>query len=395
MNPIREKALNATIMASFSLVIAGLLYTQLIRHPYYSALSKNNSIRIIPIDAARGVIFDRNGVPLVTSRISFNVVVIYQEVRLKERLIQLLTDALGVSREKAARALAQAAEKPYAPVAIFEDIDKEKAFYLEEASFDVDGLIIETRSRRHYRFNDVGSHIFGYLGEVSERELEALRDYGYRPKDLVGRAGLEKYYDRYLRGANGGMQIQVDNKGRERKVLGLKEPSSGEDIYLTIDIRLQEACDKLLGSHVGAIVAMDGRDGSILALASHPSFDPNIFVQAASSPERMRLINDTTGRPLSNRAISGLYPPGSVFKVVTASAGLESKRISPNTRFFCPGYYTLVPARFDCWKEGGHCSQEITGGLMNSCNVFFYSTGRAAGPDNIENCAKAAFGFGR
>ena len=145
MNPIREKILTVTIGTSFILVIAGLLYTQLIRHPYYSALSKNNSIRIIPIDAARGVIFDRNGVPLVTSRLSFNVVVIYQEVRLKERLIQLLTDALGVSREKAARALAQAAERPYAPVTIFEDIDKEKAFYLEEASFDVDGLIIETR----------------------------------------------------------------------------------------------------------------------------------------------------------------------------------------------------------------------------------------------------------
>lgn len=389
-----EKRLETAASVAFVFLMAGLLYTQILRYNFYSRLSKNNVIRIIPIDGPRGTIFDRRGIPLVSNRLSFDVAVVYQELKRQEEFIRLLNDALGIPREKIIESLVKASVKPYAPVTILEDIQKDKAIYLEEASTEMGGVLIETRSRRHYIYEDTASHLFGYLTEITEDELEALEDYGYRAKDLIGRAGVEKYYDKYLTGIDGGMQIQVDNKGRQRKVLGLKEPSSGKDIYLTVDISIQALCDKLLGEKQGAIIVMDPRSGEILALSSHPAFDPNVFVKAGASHERLRLIKDKKGRPLSNRAISGLYAPGSVFKIVVASGALNAKKISPATHYFCNGSYALGNAKFDCWKEEGHGMQDVTDGLMNSCNVFFYNTGRAMGVDNIEASAKS-FGFGR
>ena len=169
---MRERILGAAISAFFALLVASLAYTQIVRYNYYSRLSKNNAIRIVPIDAPRGVIFDRNGVPLVTSRLSFDVAVVYQELRERERLIRLLTDTLGLSRERVVRSLSKARIKPYTPVTNFEDINIDKAFSLEEASFDVDGLVIETSDRRHYRFNETASQIFGYFDELSTERFE-------------------------------------------------------------------------------------------------------------------------------------------------------------------------------------------------------------------------------
>ena len=391
---MREKLLPIIICVFFILLLVSLFYTQIIKFNYYSRLSKNNSIRIIPIDGPRGNILDRSGVPLVTNRMSFDLCIVYQELRDRTRLARILRDVLGMSGKQITDALEKARERPYAPVAVAEDIEKNKAIMIEEASFDIDGLVMETRSKRDYLYKELGSHMLGYLSEITEQELESLEEYGYRMKDLVGRGGLEKYYDRYLKGVDGGTQIEVDNRGRQTRVLGLKEPSSGKDLYLTIDIGIQLACEKLLGNNKGAVVVIDPNTGEVLALASHPSFDPNIFVKPNTSTERMRLLNDKVGRPMTNRALSGLYPPGSVFKVVVASAALETKKITLYTRFFCPGSYRLGRAKFDCWKDGGHGSQNIILGIMNSCDVFFYNTGRTIGVDSIEAFAKL-FGFGK
>ncbi|MBN1526730.1 MAG: penicillin-binding protein 2, partial [Candidatus Omnitrophica bacterium] len=391
---MRDRILTAAIYGLFALIMLGLFYTQVLRYFHYSRLSKNNVIRIIPIDGPRGVIYDRNGVALVTNRLSFDVAVVCQELRDAKELSELLTRALGVSGQDIARALDRASLRPYAPVTIVEDIDKEKALMLDEASFDVGGLVIETRSRRSYPYGETGSHLFGYLSEVTEQELERLRDYGYRMRDLIGRAGLEKHYNRYLAGVDGGVQIQVDNRGRQAKVLGLKEPENGKDLYLTVDLDLQLACDKILKGRKGAAIVLDPRTGEVLALASRPAFDPNIFVRPGTSGERTRLLRDRRAHPLIDRATSGLYAPGSVFKVVTASAALETRKINAQTTFNCTGSYRLGKARFNCWKESGHGPQDITAGLMNSCNVFFYNAGRLAGVDALEAYAKL-FGFGK
>jgi penicillin-binding protein 2 len=391
---MRTDMISRTMTALFLLISIGLFYTQIIRYGYYSRLAKNNSIRIIPIDGPRGNMFDRNGVPLVTSRLSFDVSVVYQEVRSIGRLRSVLGEVLGMSGESIMASLDKASRKPYAPVTMLEDADQVKAILLEEASLGANGIIVETRSKRSYLYGSGASHVFGYLGEISSEELEDLKDYGYQKRDLVGKDGLEKYYDRYLKGVDGGIQVEVDSLGRQRRVLAMLEPSSGKDLYLTIDIALQLACDRLLGDRRGAVIAMDPITGEVLALASHPAYDPNIFLRQETSDARLRLLSDRSGRPLSNRAISGTYQPGSVFKIVTASAALETKKITPKTTFTCNGSYVLGKARFNCWKEAGHGPQNIIRGLMNSCNVFFYNAGRLAGPDRLEAFAKL-YGFGR
>lgn len=391
---MRDRLIGTVIAILFILLIAGLIYVQILRFAYYSELSKNNSIRIIPIDGPRGNMIDRNGVILVNSRLSFDAAIIYREIRNTSRIARILKEVLGMSGEDIIRAFEKSRQRPYAPVVICEDVDKDRALILEEMAGDTDGLVVETRPRRNYIYKDSGSHLFGYLSEVSEDELSALSGYGYRIKDLVGRDGLEKYYERYLKGVDGGTQVEVDSRGRQTKILGLKEPSPGRDLRLTIDVNLQLACDKLLGQNNGAVIVMNPKDGEILALASHPAFDPNIFIRPQDSAERVRLIKDKTGRPMSNRAISGLYPPGSIFKIVVAAAALETKKIDPDTHFFCGGSYKLGNAKFDCWKEEGHGSQILKQGIMNSCNVFFYNVGRLTGVDSIELFAKL-FGFGR
>lgn len=391
---MRDRFLIAAISVLFFLLAASLFYNQILLYGYYSKLSRNNSIRVLPLEGPRGNILDRTGRPLVTNRLSFDAAIMYQEIRDREKLVRLLRDVLGMTGEEIASAFEKAAKRAYTPVTIAEDIDKDEAVALEEASFDSNGLIIETRAKRDYLYKHLGSHLFGYLSEVTDNELETLRDYGYRMRDLIGRDGLEKYYESFLKGTDGGTQIEVDSRGRQKRTLGIKEPAAGQDLQLTIDLPLQLVCDKLLGDHKGAIVAMDPRNGDILALASHPTFDPNVFVSPGTSQERLSLLNDRAGRPMSNKAISGTYPPGSVFKIVTASAGLEQGKITRNTQFFCSGKYKIGNSSLNCWKEGGHGPQNVVEGLMNSCNVFFCNTGRALGVDRLEAYAKL-FGYGR
>ena len=391
---MREKSLAIPIRLLFITLALALVYTQVIKYAYYSRLSKDNAIRIIPIDGPRGGIFDRNGVALVSDRISFNVALVYQELKNREKLIRLLMNTLGIERRDIEDGIEKASGKPYAPVTIVDDIDKDKAFVLEEESFNVRGLVIQTRSMRDYPYKNIGAHLLGYLSEISEAELERMKEYGYRAKDLIGRDGVEKYYDNYLSGVDGGIQIQVDNRGRLVRTLGLKEPVKGKDLRLTIDVGLQSVCDKALEGKRGAIIAMDPNTGEVLALSSSPNFDPNVFVRPEGSPERVKLVRDKRMYPLLNRAISGMYQPGSIFKIVVAIAALDTGRISRQTRFNCPGYFTLGTSKFACWKEGGHNSQNVVDALMNSCNVFFYNTGRAVGVDNIEEYAKI-FGFSK
>lgn len=391
---MRDRLISLIVYSFFALLVMALFYTQIVRYFHYSRMSKNNSIRIIPIDGPRGNIYDRNGKKLVSNKLCFDVAVIYQEMRDPEWFASYLSNALAIPKERVDAGLLKASRRPFAPITIIEDIDKDKAVMLEEDSINIRGLLIETRSRRDYCLGKTGCHVFGYLSEITEEELEELGEYGYKRKDLVGRSGIEKFYNRELAGVAGGTQVQVDSRGRPVRVLGLKEPTSGKDMVLTIDADIQAVCDKSLEGKTGAIVVIDPKTGEVLALASHPSFDPNVFVRSNTGKERMNLIGDRKGRPLSDRAISGLYPPGSVFKMVTSSAALETKKISSSTTFVCNGSYRLGRGKFDCWKEGGHGPQNIIDALMNSCNVFFYSAGRAAGVDALEYYSKL-YGYGK
>jgi len=391
---MRNDALKICVIFLFVVLFISMAHIQLLKSDAYRKLAEKNILRVVPIEAPRGKIFDRKNRVLVSNRLSLDVALIYHEIiGSEEQCIDLLSAVLGVSKKEVVGRLEKSRKMPYVPVVIFEDVDKEKAIVLEQESFALKGIVIESKAERDYPFGSVGAHLIGYLGEVNRKEVERLKPYGYRLKDWVGRSGLEAYYNDYLMGKGGGLLTEVDNRGRQVQVLGLKEPSGGKDLYLTIDIAIQEQAEKLLEGVKGAIVVMNATNGEVLALASRPSFDPTVFIASDSSRSRVKLLHDTT-HPLINRAITGTYPPGSVFKVVVATAGLETKRISETDSFVCTGAYALGRSLFHCWRSEGHGSQNLLEGMKNSCNVYFYSIGRRLGVDRIEQYANR-FGFGR
>jgi penicillin-binding protein 2 len=368
---------------------------QVLRGPRYKRLSDENRIKLVPIKAPRGRIFDRNGKLLVDNSLSFNLAVIPQELGDKGKTFNKLAGLLNLPSEELEDTYRSNYAVPFAPVVIKRDLTREDAFYLEEMSSSYPGVTIQPSPRREYVYAEKIAHITGYLGNISSRELAKLKDYGYEMTDFVGKDGIEKYFDTYLRGTDGGMQIEVDNKGRRLRVLGVREPVPGKDLRLTVDMDLQEAVYGLIKEKKAAAVVMDSGTGQILAMVSAPSYDPNIFVTPGMDRERIFVLrNGDKKNRLTNRAIRGSYPPGSVFKVIVGAAALQTGKISKETSFECTGIYELGGSEFKCWKLSGHGMQNIREAIKNSCNVFFYNTGRRLGVDRLSAYA-SRFGLGK
>jgi penicillin-binding protein 2 len=390
---MKIKAISVALSLMFLVLAAGLFYTQIVRYAKYANLSRNNRVRLIPIEGQRGRIFDRNGMLLVSNRSSFDIVVIPQELEDSSRTLARLASIVGMSAQQVYKKVEKNFTAPFAPITIKADADKKTAIMVEDEAGRLPGVMVRVIPKREYKFNEEGSHIFGYLGEIGRDELERLKGYGYQIRDLVGKSGLEKTYDSYLKGEGGGMQLEVNNRGYFVKALGRKESSCGRDLYLTIDGRLQDFIEKLLDGKTAACAVMAPDTGEILALVSKPDFDPDIFISREKDAQRLAILKSPE-KPMLNRVTSGLYPPGSVFKPVVAIAALEKKKITSYTTFNCSGSYSLGKAVFNCWDEEGHGSETISEGLKNSCNVFFYQVGRQAGADDIYNYAlKLGFGI--
>lgn len=382
---------NIVILCSVILIFC-LWYMQCVQGSRYIELSEKNRIRLVPIVAPRGNIYDRKGNLLAKSRIAFDCTVIPQEFKPDEERLRELGAVLQIPFDSLEKKIKEKVIAPFIPVVVKKDIGKKIAITISERNIDFPGLFIHTYPARYYPNGNVGSHMLGYLGRISEGELSALRDYGYKVRDFVGRGGLELYYDDYLKGEDGGMQTEVDSRGRELRTLGIKESEQGRDITVTIDLELQRYIDLLLEEYKGAIIVMDSNSGEILGLASKPDFDPNIFVSSAR-PAPIKDLLRRKDYPLVNRAISGTYPAGSTFKIVTASAALELNKIDTKEQLDCNGSYTVGKRRFDCWKDSGHNPQTISEGIKNSCNVFFYQLGRRAGVEGLSDYT-LRYGFG-
>ncbi|MBL7155577.1 MAG: penicillin-binding protein 2 [Candidatus Omnitrophica bacterium] len=391
---MRNRIFTRVILFFFAVLTLGLFYTQVLQRDVYEKLSEKNRVRVLPLEAPRGKIYDRKGRLLVNNRISFDVEVIFQEIKDVEGVIDLLSDIAYVDRQVLSLRIEKARRRPFIPVKIIEDIEKHKAIQIEEIALEVPGVIVTTRPLRNYIYKNSLSRITGYLGKISEEELDKYRTYGYRMRDFVGKDGIERSYNDYLRGVDGGLQVEVDSRGRELCILAIKEPQSGRDLHLSIDIELQKFCDSLLAEKRGAIVAMDPQTGAILAITSHPDFDPNIFVKRNNSKNVTALLNNSTTYPMLNRAISGLYPPGSVFKIIIASAALNEGCFDNKRTLTCEGSIMVGNRRFRCWREKGHGVISINEGIKASCNVFFYQLGILVGPDGISRYA-FRFGFGK
>jgi len=391
MTEIRNRIFQTLIYLSFVALIIALFSFQILRYKHYHGLSLRNTIRNIPIEASRGGIYDRNGEPLAVDEISFDLVVIPQEIADIESTLKKLSKVTGMKYGVLQKNYRRDYHLPFVPARIARNLDAKKAFYIEEKLSSIPGALIISEPRRSYPNMNVGSHVVGYLGKIAKQEFENLKDYGYKIRDLVGKSGIEKYYDVYLKGERGGIQIEVDAASREVRRLGFKEPNRGKDLRLTIDLGLQRFVDMLFEDKIGTAIIMDAEEGKILALISSPNFDPSTFT-TGSNRQRLKLLNNDK-KPLLDRAISSSYAPGSIFKIVIASAGIATGALTQNTTFICKGSFKLGRRRFRCWKETGHGHQNIIEALSHSCNVFFYNLGRALGAEQIYRYT-LQFGFG-
>jgi len=394
---MRLNVLKRTILLFFLLLAAGLAYLQLIKGPEYSRLSQNNRIKLIRLTPARGSIYDRNKRLVAGTRLMFNLAILPQELKDLENTIATLSSLTGISEEKLLREYKKNFFAPFIPVAVARDIPKETAIALESKEDDIPGLVIQTEPLRDYRYGVSTAHLLGYLGSITEEELEKLEGYGVRIRDLVGRSGLEEKHDEHLRGLPGGMQVEVNNRGHKVRVLGSREAQEGKELHLTIDIKLQNLIHDLLVDKDGSSIVMNVETGEILAMVNNPGFDPNVFIAAVNQKQEAReevteLLRSREA-PLLNRAISGVYSPGSIFKIIVAAAALEKEKITPQTTFSCPGRFRIGNRDFFCWDLDGHGTENIYSALAHSCNVFFYRMGLSLGADEITSFARK-FGLG-
>jgi penicillin-binding protein 2 len=370
----------------------------------YKKLAERNHQRIIPLEPLRGIIFDRNGIPLVKNMPYFLAVlniggerngsgdINSKEIDEIARLLNISPDEIK-ERLKNRPSTVTFATKEFEPVVIKEGLTFEEVARIEARHTDFPNLSVTTTAIRRYLYGSVGAHLIGYIGRINEKQWESLRHEGVPPDAFIGQWGIEKIYDKELRGIFGKRIIEVDAFGNELKVLRDVPPVKGKDIRLTIDIELQKALEEAYGEKAGAFVAIKPDTGEILALGSLPSFDPNRFSRGAPPGYWRQLVEDSRA-PLLNRAFQSQYPPGSVFKIVTAIAGLEEGIIKPSTTFHCSGGIPFGNRFFRCWKKEGHGQVDLKRALVESCDVYFYEVGKRVGIDKIAKYAMA-LGIGK
>src|SRR3989338_3369721 len=342
---MRIRVIRVITIALFLMIVMDLFYMQAIQGRYFFNLSANNRIRVVPLDGWRGRIYDRNGNILADNRLSYDVMVTPQDVQKGEELFKFLSGVLGVEQHLIAQRYNQKKVAPFAPVPVAEDISQEKAILIEENKYRFPSLFVYESFKRFYPFGENGAHVLGYIGKINRAQKDRFKEYGYSLASVVGYSGVEEYYDSYLHGEEGGLQIEVNSRGQQVRLLGVREPQKGQNITLTIDSDVQQDALELLADRVGAVIVMDMDTGEILGMTSSPGFDPNIFLGNRDVSEINWIFTDPLA-PAINRAIAGLFPPGSVFKVIMATAGLETKKIAPGTSFVCPGFYQLRKAVF-------------------------------------------------
>jgi len=380
---VKAVRLSWVILAGFLILIVNLFRMQILQGDFYRVLSEKNRIRVVYLEGPRGNILDRNSQPLATSRLSFNLAVIPDEAKSKiKESCQAVGRILGEYPEVLERRFYKRKFGNFNTILLAEDIRRDQAVALEERLDSLPGFQIETRPQREYRLGEAAAHLAGFIGPMEEEEEERLAPYGYTQRDWIGRDGIEKVCESALRGSSGGLQIEVNSRGRLVRALGVKEPKEGKDVRLTVDARLQCYIQGLLRSQKGAVIVMELKEGGILSINSSPSFDSNLFASAKGRKGVDKYLHDPQA-PMVNRGVRGQYPPGSIFKIITALAALEKGKISPTRSFNCAGLSIIGGNKFHCWNKDGHGPQSLTQGFAHSCNVYFYSVGLLAGADAL------------
>ncbi len=366
------------IFMCFSILVISLWYLQMIKGEELKERAVENCIRSLVEEAPRGNIYDRYGEMLVTNRPAVLVSIIPAEVNNLEELSKRLSEIIGLSREAIEQKVKKYTDNPFKPVKILDDCKKDKIIEIEERKAELKGVVLEVQPRRNYLYHELAAHSLGYVGEIDKEELERLGNPKFQGGDIIGKTGLEKYYDSILRGEKGGKEVEVDALGREIALLLYQKPVPGKDLTLTIDKDLQSYGENLLCDKKGSMIISNPYTGEILALVNRPSFNPNLFTSGISYPDWEMLSSDLD-YPLTNRSVQCVYAPGSIFKVVTAIAALEEGITNRKRKVYCSGTFELADQVFTCWKESGHGSLNIVDGIAQSCNIYFYTMGKELG----------------
>ncbi|MEW6001793.1 MAG: penicillin-binding protein 2 [Nitrospirota bacterium] len=379
------------VIAAFLLLIIRLWQLQVLQGNKYRKLSEANRLRIITIPAPRGIIYDRNGIPLVKNS-SYNCASVIPG-EFDRGKAETLARFLRVPADEIINKLNVKDLSPFVPVRLKEGLSFNELAYIESRRSDFPGMIIEADISREYIYGDLGAHLVGYLGKLTPSQTEDAAFDDVPLDAFIGQWGVEKLLDKSLRGIPGKRIIEVDALGRELRLLQEKSPVKGEDVTLSLDINLQKEAERAFGERAGALVAINPKNGEILGMISKPSFDPNLFTKRISHKDWTSLTHDMKN-PMLNRALQSQYPPGSTFKIVTAIAGLEEGVITPETKIECHGGISYGRWHFGCWRKHGHGVISLHRAIVESCDVYFYEVGRRLGIDRIYNYAMK-LGLGR
>ncbi|MBW2622976.1 MAG: penicillin-binding protein 2 [Deltaproteobacteria bacterium] len=367
----------------FFLLFGRLWYLQIIKGHEYRALSENNRTRVQDILPTRGLILDRHGHILVDNHPAYDLALVREDAPqldlLKAKLEKLLTRPDG----DLAKNFEAARFKPaFQPALICADLERSELVSLETNRLELPGLVIRIKPRRKYLDEGLAAHVIGYLGEVSQLQLDLDEYQDHRMGDLVGRFGLERTFESSLKGKRGWRLVEVNASGRVLEIIKQVPPVPGHNLYLTLDTKIQQVAEEALSEVAGSLVALDPTNGEILAMASSPTFSQDDFIRGIASEKWQVLIKNPL-HPLENRAISGQYMPGSVFKIVTALAGLEEGIITPETTITCTGEYQFGNRIYHCWRKRGHGKVNLHRALVESCDIYFYDVGKQLDIDRL------------
>jgi len=394
----RSRAYVAAVIVfiALALVFARLFYLQVTSYEHYTQLSKENYQKRVPIPPVRGSIYDRNGVLLAGNHIEYVLEAKQDDLKQADELLKKLMQLLDITPQEVTRfKQKQRVNSRFQPVVLRENLTEEEVAKFSANRTRFPGFKVSVRMKRNYPLGSVASHLIGYVGRIDKKDLEKLDKQEYSGTTHIGKSGIEKFYESRLHGKAGYELKEVDAHGKPQLKLDDKAPIAGEDLFLTIDLELQIKAEELLKEYNGAAVAIDPRNGEILAMASVPAYDPNLFVDGISYAN-YNALRDNPDRPLYNRALQGSYPPGSTIKPMAALVGLNAGVVSPNSSIYAKGFYQIPGNRhrFRCWKKSGHGHISLNRAIYQSCDVYFYDLAFRMGIKRYSKAMKK-FGFGQ
>lgn len=395
----RMMVAGVAILAAFGVLVARLVWLQVVQREYYHTLAEQNRISVVPVVPNRGLILDRNGEVLAANYSAYTLEITPSKVANVERSIDELAGVIEVSpRDRRRFRKLQEESKNFESLPIRTRLTEEEVARFAVNRYKFPGFEIKARLFRSYPQGEIASHAIGYIGRINDADLKHLEDADlldkYKGTDHIGKLGIEGAYERELHGETGSEQVEIDAGGRAIRSLARTEPQAGNNLVVTLDLEMQKIAEAAFGDYKGALVAIDPRNGDVLALVSRPGFDPNLFVDGID-PQNWDALNNSPDKPLNNRALRGQYPPGSTIKPFMALAALEYHKRTPQFAISDPGYFALagVAHRYRDWKKGGHGTVDMHRAIVQSCDTYFYGLANDMGIDAIHDFL-ARFGFG-